>query len=181
MNACKHCFSGAVLFNLHALDLKVELQNLLFEVAKEDLVLWKQMRCIEITAALIAETLIELGVSIVTQPDEVHWPNGVVSKAPEPAKKKKGGKKSENKNKHGIFGQLVSDLAPKLPKLKKNSTDKGSDEPEEGASASQSSSKSKKSSEKLKANGVKSRKEQEEADFQGQLEGLPVQGCKCKL
>ena len=70
------------------MDLKVELQNLLFELAKEDMVLWKQMRSIEITAALIAETLIELGVSIITQPEEVHWPNGSVSKAPEPGKKK---------------------------------------------------------------------------------------------
>ena len=81
--------SGAVLFNFHALDLKVELQNLLFELAREDLVLKKQMRCVEITAALVAETLIELGVAIVTQPEEIHWPNGTVSKTPEPGKKNK--------------------------------------------------------------------------------------------
>ena len=80
-NICTHYFSGAVLFNLHALDL----------------LLWKQMHCKEITAALIAETLIELGISIVTPPDEVHWPNGVVSTATDTGKKKKGGKKAEKK------------------------------------------------------------------------------------
>ena len=169
-----------MLFNLHALDLKVELQNLLFELAKEDLVLWKQMRCIEITAALIAETLIELGVSIVTQPDEVYWPNGTVSTAPDPGKKKKGGKKAEKNNKHGIFGQIVSDLAPKLPK-QKASNDQGSNEPEERSNASQTSAKSKKTSAKSKTNSRKNKSEEEASEFQAEHEGLPVQARKCKF
>ena len=136
------------------------------------------MRCVEITAALVAETLIELGVSIVTQPDEIHWPNGTVSKSPEPTKKRKG-KKTE-KNKHGIFGQLVSDLAPKLPKQKKNVNDQGSSEPAEGASVA--SVKKRKVTSKTKAkNTDKNRTDNEtETDFNGQHEGLPVQGRTCK-
>ena len=151
----------------------------MFELAKEDLVLWKQMRCVEITAALIAETLLELGVSIITQPEEIHWPNGTVSKAPEPGKKKKGGKKNEKKNKHGIFGQIVSDLAPKLPK-QKSSNDEVSSEPDE--SASSATKKTKPTSAKNKSNAAKKKRseQEEETDFEGQHEGLPVQGRKCK-
>ena len=164
------------------MDLKVELQNLLFELAKEDMVLWKQMRSIEITAALIAETLIELGVSIITQPEEVHWPNGSVSKAPEPGKKKRGGKKVEKKNKHGIFGQVVSDLAPKLPKQGNRSNGKGSNESSNNSStgACSASTKSRKNSAKSKGK-KKPEEEGDESEFQGQHEGLPVQGHKCML
>ena len=136
------------------------------------------MRCVEITAALIAETLIELGVSIVTQPEEIHWPNGTVSKAPEPGKKKKGGKKNEKKNKHGIFGQIVSDLAPKLPKEKSTNN---LDSSKLAETASSAIKKPKATSARSKSNaGKKTTSQQEEADFEGQHEGLPVQGRKCK-
>ena len=163
--------SGAVLFNLHALDLKVEIQNLLYDLVKEDMVLWKQMRCVEITVALIAETLIELGVSIITQPEEIHWPNGTVSKPNQPTKKKRGAKKAENKNKQGIFGQIVSDLAPKLPK-ESHGESTGSDE---GSQAKQSASKtrSKKTSSKTKKT--------DSEDFDAHHEGLPAQARNCKF
>ena len=64
-------FAGAVLFNLHALDIKDQIQLLLFELVQEKMVLWKQMRCLEVTAAIVAETLMEMGVQIMTSPEEI--------------------------------------------------------------------------------------------------------------
>ena len=87
---------------------------LLFDLVKEKLVLWKQMRCLEVTAAIVAETLMEMGVQIMLSPEEITWPTGEVTKPAGPGPKKKGGKKVA-KNKHGVFGELVNDLAPKLP------------------------------------------------------------------
>ena len=123
-----------------------------------------------------------MGVSIITQPEEVHWPNGSVSKAPEPGKKKRGGKKVEKKNKQGIFGQVVSDLAPKLPKQGNKSNGKGSNESSANSStgACSASTKSRKNSAKSKRK-KKPEEEANESEFQGQHKGLPVQGCKCKL
>ena len=40
---CKFCITGEILFKLHADELKVELQNLLYELAREQMPLWKQM------------------------------------------------------------------------------------------------------------------------------------------
>ena len=108
-------FSGAVLFNIHALDLKDEIQNLLYDLVKENMVLWKQMRSLELAAALVAETLMEMGVKFFTNPEEIHWPKGNVTKPSSPASKKKTGK-TKQKNKHGVYGQLVADLAPQIPK-----------------------------------------------------------------
>ena len=119
--------AGAVLFNLHALDIKDELQMLLFDLVKEKLVLWKQMRCLEVTAAIVAETLMKMGVQIMMSPEEITWPTGEVTKpAAPPSTKKKGGKKVA-KNKHGVFGKLVNDLAPKLPSENDKSTQRGTE------------------------------------------------------
>ena len=90
---------------------------------------WKQMRCIEVIAALLAETLIEMGVMILTEPIEIHWPNGMLTKPNTQPKGKKG--KKIQKNKHGIFGEIVADLAPTLPpqqvmEKKTKTTTKGS-------------------------------------------------------
>ena len=75
---------------------------LLFDLVKEKLVLWKQMRCVEVTAAIVAETLMEMGVQIMLSPEEITWPTGEVTKPAGPGPKKKGGKKVA-KNKHGVF------------------------------------------------------------------------------
>ena len=72
------------------------------------------MRALEVISAIVAETLIEMGVLIFPDPPEVHWPNGLISKLAMPVCGKKGGKNVQ-KNKHGIFGELVSKLAPTIP------------------------------------------------------------------
>ena len=156
------------------MDIKDEIQNLLFDLVKEKMVLWKQMRCLELAAALVAETLIEMGVQIVTNPDEIHWPTGHVSKPSAPLRKKKGGKKTE-KNKHGVFGQIVADLAPKLPadgqvqvvQSENSNTEIGTQE----AKVTRSKNKNKKS---------KSSKNDEDV-IEIEHEGLPVQPRKCKF
>ena len=114
MTNVENTIPGAVLFNLHALDLRDQIQLLLFDLVKEKMVLWKQMHCLEVTAAIVAETLMEMGVQIMTSPEEITWPTGEVTKPVAPASKKKGGKRT-TKNKHGIYGELVSELAPKIP------------------------------------------------------------------
>ena len=98
---------------MHADELKVELENVLYDLVHDKMPVWKQMRCLEVISALVAETMIELGVMILTDPPEIHWPNGMITKPNVPAKNCKG--KKVQKNKHGIFGELVSNLAPTLP------------------------------------------------------------------
>ena len=72
------------------------------------------MRALEVISAILAETLIEMRVLIVAEPPEVHWPNGLVSKLAVPIRGKKSGKQTQ-KEKHGVFGDLVSKLAPMIP------------------------------------------------------------------
>ena len=123
MNAKKTLFgfSGEVLFKLHSDELKVELENVLYDLVREKLPAWKQMRCLQVIAAIMAKTMLELGVLILTEPPEIHWPNAMVTK-PNPSVKGKKGKKVQ-KNRHGIFGEIVSTLAPTLPTVKENSAD----------------------------------------------------------
>ena len=135
---------------------------------------WKQMRVLEVVAAIVAETLIENGVMILSDPVEIHWPHGMISK-PNPTKHNKKGKKVQ-KQRHGIFGELVSNLAPTLP----NVTSEGEKEncsPAESAPASKRSTrnaKSKKAAERV----VHPPTEAENADEESNAshKGLPVQG-----
>ena len=157
------------------MDIKDEIQNLLYDLVKEKMLLWKQMRSLELAAALLAETLIEMGVQIVTNPDEIHWPTGHVSKQAAPSRKKKGGKKNE-KNKHGVFGQIVSELAPKLPEDQQQPKGSQSESSKDGigtqeAKVTRSKGKNKKS---------KPSKDDEEV-IEIAHEGLPVQPRKCKF
>ena len=63
-----------------------------------------------------------MGVLIFTEPAEIHWPNGLVSKLSGPSGSKKG--KKNQKTKHGIFGELVSNLAPSIPPSSDDATSK---------------------------------------------------------
>ena len=130
------------------------------------MVLWKQMRSLELAAALVAETLMEMGVKIFTNPEEIHWPNGNITKPSSPASKKKTGK-TKQKNKHGVYGQLVSDLAPKIPK---------------GQAASDAACSQKDSKGNAPTRGKnKKQKTTEEQVIAVEHEGLPVQPRNCKL
>ena len=80
------------------------------------------MRALEVVSAIVAETLIELGVMIITDPPEIHWPNGLVSKMPQTAKAKKG--KKLQKTRHGVYGELVCSLAPSIPAQSTNAANK---------------------------------------------------------
>ena len=88
---------GAVLFNIHAFDLKDELQLLLFDLIKEKMPIWKQMRALEIVAAVVAETLMEMSVTILTTPEEIHWPMGCVTRPGAQKTNKKGKKLRKSK------------------------------------------------------------------------------------
>ena len=123
------------------------------------------MRSLELAAALVAETLMELGVKIFTNPEEIHWPNGNVTKPSSPASKKKTGK-TKQKNKHGVYGQLVADLAPKIPK----------GQPTKEAACTQKESKGNAST----RGKTKKQKTTEEQVIAVEHEGLPVQPCNCK-
>ena len=101
---------GAVVFNIHAFDLKDEIQILLAELEKEKMPIWKKMRCIEVVAAIVAETLMEMHVKIYTSPEEIHWPMGCVTRPGAEAPSKSG--KKMNKKQGGVFGYIVYEYAP---------------------------------------------------------------------
>ena len=141
------------------------------------------MRALEVISAIIAETLIEMGVLILTEPPEIHWPNGTISQMSTQVRGKKG--KKVQKTKHGIFGELVCSLAPTVPVTKtgaNNSQLKKSGQTAKGFKAPIK----KKTNESSEAIQV-----QETADIicddgQGDNnvasshQGLPVQGHRCK-
>ena len=104
---------GAVLFNIHAFDLKDELQLLLLDLIKEKMPIWKQMRALEIIATIVAETLMEMSVTILTTPVEIHWPMGCITWPGAQTTNKKG--KKTMKKQGGIFGNIVYKYAPKTP------------------------------------------------------------------
>ena len=104
---------GAVLFNIHAFDLKDELQLLLCDLMKEKIPIWKQIRALKIVAAIVAETLMEMSVTILTSPDEIHWPMGCITWPGAQTMNKKG--KKNTKKQGGIFGNIVYEYAPKAP------------------------------------------------------------------
>lgn len=72
------------------------------------------MCALEVVAAIVAETLIEMGVLIFVEPPVIHWPNNLVTKLPAGTRTKKKGKTTQ-KHKHGIYGELVASLAPSIP------------------------------------------------------------------
>ena len=160
---------GAVLFNIHALDLQDEIQLLLYDLAKEKMPIWKQMRCLEILATILAETLMEMSVKFLTTPEEIHWPMGCITCPGAQAPVKKG--KRAVKKQGGVFGQIVHEYVPKGPVSEEN--------PSNASQAVAS---------KLKNTRNSKTKEKEKApveDADGQMpvahEGLPVQERKCRF
>ena len=113
MDTKLNLFIGEILFKCHGMVLKTELQNLLYELVQDDVPQWKQMRVLEVVSAVLAETLIEMGVVIITEPPEIHWSKDVITKPVPPPRARRG--KQVTKNSHGIFRKLVADLAPTLP------------------------------------------------------------------
>ena len=109
--------AGEILFKCHGLVLKTELKNILYELVQKDVPQWKQMQVLEVVSAVLAETLIEIGVVILTKPPEIHWSKEVITKLPPAPHGRKG--KQVTKNAHGICGKLVTDLAPTLPSKSK--------------------------------------------------------------
>ena len=85
-----------MLFKLQSDELKVELENVLYDLVCEKLPAWKQMQCLEVISAIMAKTVIEIGVLILKEPPEIHWPNGMIMK-PNPSVKGKKGKKVQKK------------------------------------------------------------------------------------
>ena len=74
-------FQGAVLFYLHAYDLIDEISNLLNELNEKRMPLWQQMHSIEILSAVLAEDIMANGTKINLDPEEIEWPDGMISKA----------------------------------------------------------------------------------------------------
>ena len=133
--------------------------------------IWKQMRALEIVAAIIAETLMEMSVTILTTPGEIHWPMGCVTWLGAQATNKKG--KKTTKKQGGIFGNIVYEYTPKAPP-----NDTAQSKRCEGSSSTATVTRSNKGKVKTAASTV-SDDTQSPSDHQQQHEGLPVQERKC--
>ena len=158
---------GAVLFNIHAFDLKDELQLLLFNLIKEKMHIWKQMRALKIVAAIVAETLMEMSVTILTTPEEIHWPMSCITQPGAQTTKKKG--KKTSKKQGGIFGNIVYEYAPKTPPNETEQSKKC-----EGPSTTTTVTRSNKGKLKIAAS-TGNDETQSHSDHLQQHEGLPVQ------
>ena len=158
---------GAVIFNIHALDLKDEIQLLLFDLRKENMPIWKQMHCLEIVAAIMAETLMEMSVNILMSPEEIHWPMGCVTRPGSQTQAKKG--KKTTKKQGGIFGSIVYEYAP----------EKGVDYSNKGESVASNAKSIRRTKEKSKATAKMAADDANECQAIVVHEGLPVQERKC--
>ena len=103
---------GSVLFNIHSNDLSDELRTLMTEMNDAKVSLWKQMRVVEIVAALIAHELKQGGVKFTVNPDSVIWPDGTITKKTSESKKTKK-KAPAAVSKHGLFGIIVNEFGKK--------------------------------------------------------------------
>ena len=106
-------FPGAILFNIHSDDLCDELTILLSELNSTKVPLWKQMRIIEITAAELADRLVEGGTKFEMEPDRVIWPDGTITKKASPPRGKKNKKLPPAVSKHGLYGTIVAQFGNK--------------------------------------------------------------------
>ena len=87
-----------------------QIRELLLMLNREKMPLWKQMRCLEIIAAVIAENLMENGTQFYFEPEKIVWPDKTVTSAPSKTQMRKlreSGKGSK-KTKHGLWGDLVN-------------------------------------------------------------------------
>ena len=99
------CFylAGAILFGIHSEDLCNELRELVSELNKTKIALWKQMRIIEIIAADLADRLTQGGTKFEMEPDRVIWPDGTITKKSTPSGRSKRTKKVPPAvSKHGL-------------------------------------------------------------------------------
>ena len=58
------------------------LEKLLAEFQREGFPKWKQMKCIELTMALLAEDLIGNGIAIHLESGKIEWPMGIHTEPP---------------------------------------------------------------------------------------------------
>ena len=117
LNTRKTVFAGAILENNHQRELFLALEKLLKDFQHEGLAKWKQMKCVELAMALLAEDLIANGVSNDPESGKIDWPMGKQTELPtNDGNKKKEGKSSSKKITGGkarpgnVFGQLVNDV-----------------------------------------------------------------------
>ena len=95
---------------MHSSVIDNEWREFLAHREKDKTPVWKQMRCLEILAAVFVKELMKQGTEILMDPDEIVWPDKTVTRPPTKAelrKMKKTGKQHE-KTKHGVFGDLVN-------------------------------------------------------------------------
>ena len=73
------------------------------------------MRTLEILSAILAEELMRNGTQINLDPEEIIWPDGTTSKAPDHEKGPRGGRKRKTipSSKNGVFGKIVNEYGPK--------------------------------------------------------------------
>ena len=103
---------GAILFGIHNEDLCDELRDLVSELNKSKVALWKQMRIIEIIAADLADRLTQGGTKFEMEPDRVIWPDGTITKKSTPSRHLKRTKKVPPAvSKHGLYGVIIAHYA----------------------------------------------------------------------
>ena len=158
--------------------LKTELQNLLYELVQDDVPQWKQMRVLEVVSAVLAETLIEIGVVILTEPPEIHWSKDVITKPAPPPRARRG--KQVTKNSHGIYGKLVADLAPTLPAESKRGKKGVFKAPLKKTEAKKASTKKMSKSLQVECTPPNDKEENDDESDKNPMQhkGLPVQGCR---
>ena len=106
-----------ILANNHQQEMFPALEKLLADFQREGLPKWKQMKCIELAMALLAEDFIGNGIVIDIENGNIEWPMGEHTEPPTNEGNKRKGGKSSTKNSTGpkakpsnVFGHLVNNV-----------------------------------------------------------------------
>ena len=87
--------------------------QLIEELRKQDMIKWRQMKALEVGAAVLAETLMKNGVEFDMEEKTISWPtsDGAKSKAPKTLTKKgkSSGKSQKSTDAPGLVFKLITE------------------------------------------------------------------------
>ena len=89
--------SGKILINNHSEKMGTLVRQLVKELRDQKMVKWKQMKCVELAGAVLAEILLVRGVVFDLEQQTTEWPSG--HKVKPPKKLTKSGKNSSKSEK----------------------------------------------------------------------------------
>lgn len=102
-----------MLMNNHKEHLALVMAELVRDFRKQKLIKWRQMKALELAAAVVAELLVLNGVDFDLATGKITWPSGHVSKPPK-GKTKTGKSSGKSQKSSDALGLLFTNISEDL-------------------------------------------------------------------